>query len=200
MTSPAGWLWITSLLMAIATVHAVTERIASVLTVSYRAYHKWEFVELCHDSFFGQLRNSLGSHHWFVRVLTSDRFYVSVCFATLCCATGIIGVCLTQVALFDGGEQMSVNGTIGVWFRFLLLGLISGLYFLMLRSPLGIDGSSYMLAIIGCSVLFSSILPLGALSFDLCVWFVCLQLMLSYFLAGITKLFGAVWRDCVGSA
>ena len=189
LITPSGWLWVTSLLVSIATLHAVTERLASALTASYRAYHRWEFVELCHDGPFVLARHTVGAHNIVVRILTSDLLYVGACFVTIGCATGSVGLCV--LAFVQNDIESSVSSEL----RFLLVGMMSGLYYLMLRSPLGLDGSSYMLSITGCSVLLSSILPAGGTGFGICVWFVCAQLILSYFLAGVTKVFGAVWRD-----
>jgi len=79
----------------------------------------------------------------------------------------------------------------------ILIALLSSLLVIYRAGP-GHDGS-FQLRLIILFVLFTcSISPQDSLAFQIGLYFLSAQLVLSYFLAGIAKLRGATWRDGSG--
>lgn len=64
-----------------------------------------------------------------------------------------------------------------------------------LRSPYGLDGSYQMNLLILFSLFIGSMFGIHSKISIFCMWFVSGQLLLSYFIAGIRKLFSPVWRS-----
>ena len=114
----------------------------------------------------------------FLNIILNDRSFkvciylrltTSICLFILCCLN-IISTFILFLALF------------------LLL-----LY--TLRSPYGLDGSYQMSLLILFSLFIGSAFGIHSKVSIFCMWFISGQLLLSYSIAGIRKLFSPVWRN-----
>lgn len=66
------------------------------------------------------------------------------------------------------------------------------------RSAFGLDGSYQMLVVVLGASLLATVAPQGSIAREACLWFIAVQLILSYAIAGISKLRSPTWR--AGSA
>jgi hypothetical protein len=74
----------------------------------------------------------------------------------------------------------------------------SFLFLFSLRSFYALDGGYYMSLILTGSLFLTAIFGIGSNIAKFCMYFITGQLILSYFIAGITKIISTVWRN--GSA
>lgn len=96
------------------------------------------------------------------------------------------------------GLGLVVCGVFAYLSPFLLgAALLSSLLVLYRAGP-GQDGSFQLRILILCVLFTCSICPWDSLPFRIGLYFLSVQLMLSYVLAGIAKLRGAAWRDGTG--
>jgi len=63
-----------------------------------------------------------------------------------------------------------------------------------IRSPFGLDGAHQMVIIILSALILATAMPSAPLVANACLWFITIQLSLSYFIAGIAKLSDPVWQ------
>jgi len=80
------------------------------------------------------------------------------------------------------------------WFAVMLLASIA---LQTMRNLLGTDGADQMNIVVLTAVALGSSLPSGGLGQRACCWFVAVQLMLSYFIAGVAKIRSESWRSGV---
>jgi hypothetical protein len=63
------------------------------------------------------------------------------------------------------------------------------------RSGFGLDGAYQMLVIVIGASLLAAVAPRQSVAREACMWFIAIQLILSYVIAGIAKMRSQVWRS-----
>jgi hypothetical protein len=82
------------------------------------------------------------------------------------------------------------------WERSVLLGVVltCGLAY-NIRCPYGLSGDHQMTVIVMLALFLASLSPGGRLVHVICLWFIALQGVLSYAVAGVSKLSSPTWRS-----
>ena len=76
--------------------------------------------------------------------------------------------------------------------------LVFGRYLYSLRSRYGLDGAYQATMIMLVAAILASLASPDSFAYRACIWLICIQNILSYFIAGVAKVVGPLWRD--GSA
>lgn len=63
------------------------------------------------------------------------------------------------------------------------------------RNIYGSDGSDQMFLVLFAALFLSSFVPSESLAFQACLWFIAVQVALSYFISGVAKLISPEWRS-----
>jgi hypothetical protein len=98
----------------------------------------------------------------------------------------LAGVTLVGLALLDSLSPLP----------FLVIAF--GNTMLSLRSHFGLDGAHQMVFIVSSGACVATVFPAGTIVHEVAIWYVAVQLLLSYTIAGIAKARSAAWRN--GSA
>lgn len=110
-------------------------------------------------------------------ILSYERFkYILT--ARLICAALLVGL-----------------ASVGVVPPLLLFVVFAATYLISIRGPYGLDGAHQMYLVITGALFVSSVVPKESIVKDACLWFIALQAVLSYFIAGLYKLISSSWRD-----
>jgi len=92
---------------------------------------------------------------------------------------------------------LSLRQSSGLTVGLLAANLLFAVFFL-LRCGYGADGADQMLIVVNCGALLAT--SSNIIVHRTGVWFITLQLILSFFVAGLAKLFGREWRSGVAMA
>jgi hypothetical protein len=82
----------------------------------------------------------------------------------------------------------------GIISSFVVLSIIITLLLVSLRSQYGLDGSYQMSLIVLFGILIASFFDMHSKVSTLCLWFIGGQVVLAYFIAGLTKIISPIWR------
>jgi hypothetical protein len=99
--------------------------------------------------------------------------------------------CLVLIALQFAPAGTPVRIAISVCLAVILFSH----YYQEVRGLYGLDGSFQVTYICSACLLLGSFTSPGTLAFALCIWYVFIQCILSYVVAGIAKSLGKPWRD-----
>ena len=171
LSQPLICLRVTSILLSVALTHSLCEKLASAYSASGREYHSWKLLRV-------QVGSALHRLPVHLQFLTSDRWYRLITIATLVAAIAMMIVSVES------------------WY-FSMVALIcaAAMYYLEQRNLFGIDGTHHMLGVGSISIAVASLFQPGSVAFNACLWYLAIQCIFSYFLAGVAKMFGSMWRD-----
>jgi hypothetical protein len=93
------------------------------------------------------------------------------------------------------GVSVVVAAVLGERVPFLFLLVFLTTYSITLRNSYGLDGAYQLTLVVFAALFVASFFPVDSTTSLLCVWFIGLQTLLSYFVSGVSKLWSESWRN-----
>lgn len=113
----------------------------------------------------------------------ADHLFEYSRFKWLLVIRGVAGALVVVFAILDWNAQL----------LFLVVFLTT--YSITLRNAYGLDGAFQLTLVIYAALFIASIFPNDSVIAVVCVWFIGLQAILSYFVSGVSKLVSPTWRN-----
>jgi hypothetical protein len=140
-------------------------------------FHSWRVIK------FDYLYSS-SVFNWPVFTVLASRFSMSVLMVLRLAAVVMIGL-----------EVFSALPGFEIWAHISGAYLLGVACFFHMRTPFGLDGSDQLILLLSATMACTSFIHADPLIAEIGVWFLGIQLCLSYFVSGFAKFLSATWRS-----